>query len=38
MEEAREFLTSAGIDVPAIEAEVDGKFRSAFVRATKPGA
>jgi ubiquinone/menaquinone biosynthesis C-methylase UbiE len=36
IEEAREFLTSAGINVPAIEAEVDGKFRSAFVRATKP--
>jgi SAM-dependent methyltransferase len=38
VDEAREFLTSAGIDVPAIEAEVDGKFRSAFVRAVKPGA
>ena len=36
VDEAREFLTSAGIDVPAIEAEVDGKFRSAFVRAKKP--
>ncbi len=34
--EARDFLASAGIDVSAIEAEVDGKFRSAFVRAVKP--
>ena len=36
VEEAREFLTSAGIDVAAIESEVDGKFRSAFIRAEKP--
>jgi ubiquinone/menaquinone biosynthesis C-methylase UbiE len=34
--EAREFLTSAGIDVAAIEADVDEKFRSAFIRAAKP--
>ena len=38
VEEAREFLESAGIDVGAIESEVDGKFRSAFVRARKPMA
>jgi SAM-dependent methyltransferase len=36
VEDAREFLASAGIDVGAIEAEVDGKFRSAFIRAVKP--
>ena len=36
VEEAREFLASAGIDVSAIEADVDGKFRSAFIRARKP--
>jgi ubiquinone/menaquinone biosynthesis C-methylase UbiE len=36
VEEAREFLTSAGIDVAAIETDVDGKFRSAFIRAKKP--
>ena len=36
VEEAREFLTSAGIDVSAIEADVDQKFRSAFIRARKP--
>jgi arsenite methyltransferase len=37
VEEAREFLTSAGIDVDAIASEVDEKFMSAFVRAVKPG-
>jgi SAM-dependent methyltransferase len=35
-EDARAFLTSAGIDVDAIAAQVDGKIRSAFVRAVKP--
>lgn len=35
-EDAREFLTGAGIDVDAIAAQVDGKFVSAFVRAVKP--
>ena len=34
--DAKDFLTSAGIDVETIAPEVDGKFRSAFVRATKP--
>ena len=36
VEEARDFLASAGIDVDALGPEVDGKFRSAFVRAVKP--
>ena len=36
VEDAREFIASAGIDVDAIAPEVDGKFRSAFVRAFKP--
>ncbi len=36
IEDARAFLTSEGIDVDAIAPEVDGKFMSAFVRATKP--
>jgi arsenite methyltransferase len=36
IEEARLFLTEAGIDVDAIASQVDGKFMSAFVRATKP--
>jgi arsenite methyltransferase len=35
-DDARAFLTGQGIDVDAIAPEVDGKFFSAFVRATKP--
>ena len=38
VEDAREFLTSAGIDAEALAPQVDGKFLSAFVRAVKPGA
>ena len=36
VEDAREFLSQAGLDVDAIAPQVDGKFLSAFVRATKP--
>jgi arsenite methyltransferase len=36
VEDAREFLSAEGIDVDAIAHEVDEKFMSAFVRATKP--
>src|SRR6266566_1167814 len=36
VEDARHFLTEAGIDVDAMAAEVEGKFASAFLRATKP--
>jgi arsenite methyltransferase len=36
IEDARSFLSAEGIDVDAIAPEVDGKFMSAFVRATKP--
>jgi len=36
VEDAREMLSAAGIDVDAIAPEVDGKFMSAFVRAVKP--
>jgi SAM-dependent methyltransferase len=36
VEDAREFLSCAGIDVDAIAAQVDEKFMSAFVRAVKP--
>jgi len=36
IEDARHFLTEAGIDVDAIAPLVDGKFMSAFIRATKP--
>jgi ubiquinone/menaquinone biosynthesis C-methylase UbiE len=36
IDDAREFLSSSGIDVDAIAAQVDEKFMSAFVRAVKP--
>ncbi len=36
VEDARAFLSGQGIDVDAIAPQVDGKFMSAFVRATKP--
>ena len=36
IEDARHFLTEAGIDVDRIAPLVDGKFMSAFIRATKP--
>jgi arsenite methyltransferase len=35
-EDAREFLSSAGIDADAIAPQMDGKIMSAFVRAVKP--
>jgi SAM-dependent methyltransferase len=35
-EDARTFLTEAGIDVDASVEQIDGKFMAAFVRATKP--
>jgi hypothetical protein len=35
VEDAREFLSEKGLDVDAIAPQVDGKFMSAFVRATK---
>src|SRR5262245_18707992 len=38
VEDAREFLTGKGVDVNAIAPLVDGKFISAFIRATKPRA
>jgi SAM-dependent methyltransferase len=34
--DAREFLAGKGIDVDAMAKDVDGKFMSAFIRATKP--
>ncbi len=37
VEEARDFLAGAGLDLDRIASEVDGKFMSAFVRARKPG-
>jgi arsenite methyltransferase len=38
IEDARSFLSGEGIDVDAIAVEVEGRFISAFVRATKPQA
>ena len=34
--DAREFLSAEGLDAGALAQEVDGKFVSAFIRATKP--
>jgi arsenite methyltransferase len=36
VEDARQFLTTEGIDVDAIAPQVEGKFISAFIRAAKP--
>jgi len=36
IEDAREFLGAAGLDVNAVASQVEGKFISAFVRALKP--
>ena len=38
VEDAREFLAAAGIDADSIAPLIDGKFMSAFIRATKPSA
>jgi arsenite methyltransferase len=38
IDDAREFLGAAGMDVDAIAPQVQDKFISAFVRATKPAA
>jgi ubiquinone/menaquinone biosynthesis C-methylase UbiE len=37
VDDAREFLSAAGLDATAIAPEVQDKFISAFVRARKPG-
>jgi SAM-dependent methyltransferase len=36
IEDARAFLSDQGVDVDAIAPQVEGKFMSAFIRATKP--
>jgi arsenite methyltransferase len=36
MEEARDFLEAAGLDPDTVGPQIDGKFISAFIRATKP--
>ena len=38
IDDARAFLGGQGIDVDAIAPQIDGKFMSAFVRATKPSS
>lgn len=38
VEDARQFLTEAGVDVDAIAPVVHKKFMSGFIRASKPGA
>jgi len=38
VEEAREFLEAAGLDADTVGPQIDGKFISAFVRATKPAS
>jgi len=38
VDDAREFLAGSGIDVDAMAPLVEGKFASAFIRATKPAA
>ena len=38
VEDARRFLSKAGIDVDAVASQIEGKFLSAFIRATKPQA
>jgi len=38
VEDAREFLSGQGLDVDQLAPQVDGKFLSAFIRATKPTA
>ncbi len=37
-EDARQFLTEQGMDIETLASQVDGKFMSAFIRATKPAA
>jgi SAM-dependent methyltransferase len=36
LEDARAFLSEAGVDATRLASEVDGKFASAFIRARKP--
>ena len=36
VEDARIFLSGQGVDVDVIAPQVEGRFMSAFIRATKP--
>jgi arsenite methyltransferase len=38
IEDARAFLSDQGVDVDAIAPQVEGKFMSAFIRASKPAS
>jgi arsenite methyltransferase len=38
IEDARHFLTEAGIDVDEVAPQIEGRILSAFIRATKPAA
>ena len=38
IDDARAFLAGSGVDVDALASQVDGRFTSAFVRASKPKA
>jgi arsenite methyltransferase len=38
LDDARQFLAGAGLDVEAIASQIEGKFVSAFIRAKKPGS
>ena len=36
LEDAKAFLIGSGLDIETVAREIEGKFMSAFVRATKP--
>lgn len=38
LEDAEAFLAGSGLDTATLSSEIDGRFMSAFVRATKPAA
>ena len=38
IEDARTFLSEAGIDVDRLAPQVEGRFASAFIRASKPAS
>jgi SAM-dependent methyltransferase len=38
VDDARAFLADSGVDVERLAPEIDGKFASAFIRASKPAA
>jgi hypothetical protein len=35
-DDAREFMIGAGLNVDGLDLDIDGKFMSGFIRATKP--